>query len=229
MKAAEDLKEAYQTEREKLSRMNGRQKADYLWTYYKLHFLGLAALLFFLYAAASILARQSYHTRLCLLVLNNYYGQTRESFLTQTYHDFRNMTKKEELLLDEEYISRSGQEDSEHDFAVKTKIAAMITVEDLDVLIMDGENTAAYAAEEVLLDLEETLAETEKQELADRLLYLPARDGRTYAAALRIDETPGAAALGLQEPAVCFSIAANSQRTEEALRFLHYLLEADES
>lgn len=206
------FKESLSREREKLKNMSGKDKAWYLWEYYKFPAaLCLAALLAAWYAG-SILYRNSFDTVLTCYVVRSVQEPELSTpdgdgpaWLEEELHRFLSLGEKELVHVDPSLIMSSQAGVSDYVYASMAKISAAISSGKLGAVIADEEAIRYY---EEMGALETLPGASPGLPCAVSLKNLPALER---------------AGIHLEDP--YFAVIRDSSQTEYAHQMLEFLLE----
>ena len=155
-------KETSTAKKEPWKQLHGKQKACYIWDYYK--FPILVSLIFLYIILYTVYGRFSKKTAMLYTGLINVSAEEElTSRLSDGFLDFtdENPGKKEVQLYTGLYLA-SSQEDPHHEYtyASRMKILASIDGEQLDVVLMNKEAFDAFSQSGYLCSLEELLQES---------------------------------------------------------------------
>lgn len=223
--------------RESFARMTPREKADYIYTYYKWYILlGLIAL----WVLGSFGWRQLTKKEpvVYLGMVNVSVGTDMEQALTTDFLNAEGFLprKQEVLVYSGLYLSQDAAvENHEYAYASRLKVMASVNAQKLDVVLMNQEGYDILSAGGYLLELAPLLGEdfpglTENQVVLEdntieytlneadelRIVTEGARNG------VKVDGAPLLRDAGF-DGAVYAGIIANSPRTENAAAYLRYL------
>lgn len=211
------------TEREKLSKMNTKDKIWYICTYYKWYFVGAIIAVVLLGAVANAAYQRTFDTAIHIVAVNTRSGE--DDLLTEamdTYHDEIGLGKKELVIAESMFINY--EEHSEYSMANMTKIATLAAACDLDAVIGDTTTIDFYASSGAFYDLTSFLSPEVLELVKDRLYYAKNDLGESYACAIDISGTVFAEESGQTRTAPLFAIVLSSEREESSLKLLDYIL-----
>lgn len=142
-------KEKRELEREKLASMNGREKAEYILTYYKLH---IAVLLGGILLVAGIVMWVDSFQNETMLYVAAINGRELDAGIMEEFKEFRgDGERRHQYVLDTSAVSL-GQEGSDGlDYASQMKIATLVGANTADVFICPESIYREYAKEENFL------------------------------------------------------------------------------
>lgn len=211
------------TEREKLSKMNTKDKIWYICTYYKWYFVGAIIAVVLLGAVANAAYQRTFDTAIHIVSVNTRSGE--EDLLTEamdTYHDEIGLSKKELVIAESMFITY--EEHSEYSMANMTKVATLAAARDLDAVIGDSTTIDFYASSGAFYDLTSFLSPEVLELVKDRLYYAKNELGESYACAIDISGTAFAEESGQTRTTPLFAIVLSSEREEASLKLLDYIL-----
>ncbi len=179
--------------RERLKQLHGRQKREYIWSYYKIPILfGIALLLLFISTLQRQLTKKEdilYVAAINVAVSEDLEKQLTEGFVNAA---FDKPQKKEVYFYRDLYLSDSASADAQYTAASRMKILAAINTQTLDIVIVSKEVLDAFDEQDYLT------------------------------ASYDISDAPCVQAVGYTEP-VYLGVVANSPRAENVKVYLQYL------
>lgn len=238
-------KDTYASEKEKLSRLKGQKKLQYLWDYYKLPFVIACILLYILgYVLYGHFAQKNnvlYAAFINVAPSDAMTDRLSDGFLLSRGID---LNKNAFYLYTGLYLT--GDEANpyhEYTYASRIKLVAAIDSETLDIALMDEEAFDAFSQNGYLCNIEEFLSEgdcglyqdcrellrdnivilednAEEAALDNSVSYTAETEG--YPMALDISRTPLLKDAGFTEP-VYLGVIKNTPRKEEAVEYIRYL------
>ncbi len=216
--------EPERSELEKLKAMSWRDRAWYIWAYYKVHMALIVVAVLILQVVATSIYRSTFDTVLSCMVVNNASQEEIDfSPLQEGFASFQNLSKKE-LINAESVFVTYGDSASELSYATMAKISALIFSKDLDIMIGDEETIRHFAALSGYLDLEKDLSAEFLALVQDRLFYAEGEDGSLHAYAIDISGTDFAADTHLGQESSLLGIVSNTTRREHTDALLRYIL-----
>lgn len=197
-------------------KLHGKQKLQYLWDYYKLHFVITGIILYIigylLYGALSHKNQVLYAAFINVAPGDALTWQLTDGFLEAQHlaPDKNAFGLYPDLYLTEDHESTFEQ----YVYASNIKILGAIGSEQLDLVLMDQEALEYFLRNDSLCDIETLMPDT------DLTLY---QDAEAYPLALCLSETPLMKKSGFTAP-VYVGIISNSPRKETAVSYIQYLL-----
>lgn len=234
-------------EQETFKALDGRQKLQYIWDYYK---LPLAVLCIFLYIIGYSLYGHFTHkeTLLCTALVNVSAGEALTEQLNTDFLDFTGADRKKEQLELYTGLYLTDDENSpyhEYTYASRMKILAAINNKELDVVLMNKEAFDSFSQNGYLCNLEELLAAEDtalynqlKPYLITNTIILEDNSVDTvldpsvayeavteeYPVGLDLSQTGRVSKAGFDD-AVYLGIVSNSLRKDAAVNYIRYLTE----
>lgn len=233
------------SEKEKLRRLKGRKKLQYLWDYYKLHFVIGCMLLYILgYMLYGHFTQKD--PVLYAALINVAPGEALTEKLGSGFLASQGLdAKKQEFSLYTGLYLSSDEDNPYHEYtyASRIKLIAAIESQTLDIVLLDQEAFDAFSQNGYLYNMETFLSET------DPALYADCRDllrenivilednaeevsldssvpysaeTETYPGALEISQTPLLKEAGFSDP-VYLGVIRNTPRKEAAAEYIRYL------
>lgn len=215
--------EPKRSELEKLKAMSWRDRAWYIWAYYKVHMgLVVVALLIFQVVATSIY-QSTFTTALYCIVINS---QSEEEIdfspLQEDFAGYLGLGKKDRITAESNYITY-GDNASELSYATLAKISALVFSQDLDLMIGDTDTIHHFAGLNGYVDLEKDLSPDLLALVQDRLFYAADENGTPYACAVDISGTAFAADTHLGQAPPLLGIITNSARRDHTDALIRYI------
>ena len=150
------IRKEAETERQKLKNMSTKDRAWYIWEYYKFHILALILAAAALWTLGGMLYRQTFTTRLSIAIVNDQAGGASSTAgLEAGLREALGFGKKDLIEINEGLTARFGQEGmSQFEYASLAKISALVASKSLDVFIGDQEAVDHYGTVNAFQDLE---------------------------------------------------------------------------
>ncbi len=148
-------KEKRALEREKLASMNGKEKAEYILAYYKLHIAAIFGCILLVAGIAMWIDGFQNETMLYVAVIN---GRELDAGVMEEFREFREDGERRHLyVLDNSAVSSSQSGSDELDYASQMKIATMVGANTADVFICPESMYQEYSREKNFLSSMEGL------------------------------------------------------------------------
>lgn len=161
-------REKLELEREKLASMNGKEKKEYILSYYKLHIAAAIGVILLIIGAGMWLYHLQNETMLYAAVINE---RGMDSSLMEEFRAFREDGEKHHKYVLDTSIAVSSQEDSgAEDYASRMKIRTLVGSNIADVYLCPESLYQEYAKEEgFLVPMSELLDEGFRSDYAGNL------------------------------------------------------------
>ncbi len=226
MSLKETLKETGKQEGLKLKNMSWRDRFWYIWEYYKLHFLGLIILCLFLYLVGTILYNQTFTDQLYYIVINNTTpsGTDFDAF-DQAFKERMGYGKKDTVTGDGSYFVDFENTNEEMGYIYLIKISALVSSQELDMIITDEDTLRHYAESDAFLDLEEALPEDLWTQLQDQILYATNESGEEIPCGIDISDTLFPEATGVTITPCYMGIISNTNHLDTVISWIRFILE----
>lgn len=216
--------EPKKSELEKLVAMTWKDRAWYIWNYYKVYMALIVAAILILQVVITSLYNSTFDTVLYAMIINSYSDEETDlSTLQEDFAAYQNLGKKELVNAEALYVTY-GDQASELSYATLAKISALVFSQDLDVIIGDKETIDHFASLSGYLDLEKSLSPDLLALVQDRLFYTAGEDGKERAYALDISGTAFAADTHLGQDPPLLGIVSNTTRRDHTDALLRYIL-----
>lgn len=242
-------KDGLTSEKEKFRQLKGTKKIQYLWDYYKLHFVVAGVILYILgYTAYGHFTQkeQVLYAAFINVAPSEALTETLSNgFLTAQGMD---LNKKEFYLYSGLYLTTDEENPyHEYTYASRIKLIAAMDSETLDIALMDQEAFDAFSQNGYLYNMETFLSEADpelyrecKEMLRDNIEILEdnaeeaalddsveyAAETEEYPMALEVTQTALLKDAGFTEP-VYLGIIKNMPREEAAAEYVRYLLDGE--
>lgn len=238
-------KDIFATEKEKISRLKGRKKLQYLWDYYKLPFV-IACIL--LYILGYVL--YGHFTQKNNVLYAAFINVAPSDALTERLGDGFLLSRDMDLNKNAFYLytglyltTDEANPYHEYTYASRIKLIAAIDSETLDIALMDQEAFDAFSQNGYLYNIEEFLSEEDYQLyldcqelLRDNIVILEdnadeaaldnsvsyTAETEEYPMALDISFSPLLKDAGFTD-SVYLGVVKNTPRKEEAVEYIRYL------
>lgn len=164
------LRQWFFTEREKLRRLSPREKADYIWDYYKLWIIGILSAVVLVTAAVVHLHNTLAENWFYACFGNTYADIGSDSSFCRAFASYAGYDLREKNLV---FNAQCYCKPSENTYG-NSYYEALITYldsETLDVLVMEEEDLLAIGASGRLLDLKDERVAHLLERYQDRLVY----------------------------------------------------------
>lgn len=215
--------EPKRSELEKLKAMSWKDRAWYIWAYYKVHIALIIAALLILQVVATSLYRSTFHTALYCMIINS---QSQEEIdldpIQEGFAQYLSLGKKDLINAESNFITY-GDNANELSYATMAKVSALIFSKDLDIIIGDTDTIRHFASLDGYIDLEKGLSPELLSLVQDRLFYAAREDGSEYACAIDISGTSFASDIHLGQDPPLLGIIINSDRRENADALIRYI------
>lgn len=211
------------TEREKLKAMTPKDRLWYIWTYYKIYFIGLLVVLAIAHAVAGALYQNSFEDVFYCMYLNNQSDPPLDTApLESGFSAYLGLGDKQRITTESAFISYD-EAANEYSYASMAKISALVASKELDAIIADTASLQHYSALGGMLDLKTHLPADVLTLVQDHLLTFPGEDGQERAYGISLEDTWFADASHLAQDPPIFGIMANSLHKDTAAEFLRYV------
>lgn len=213
------------TEKEKLKAMSPKDRAWYIWTYYKFHIFGAFLLVVALYVVGSSLYRTTFDTAFHCIYLNSR-GESdiNSAPIEKDFAEWMKFGKKELVVTETAFIA-FDEKATEYSYAMMAKITALVMAHDLDVMIGDTESTDHYASIGGFENLEDLLPPDVLALVQDRLYYAKNEDGTMYACAIDLSGTEFEEDSCLSQEPPLMGLVAGAERIDNSIALIRYIFD----
>mgnify|MGYP000043087778 CR=1 FL=1 len=154
------IREEAENERQKLKNMSWKDRAWYVWEYYKFHLLAVILVIGVLSTIGTMIYRQTFTTRLSVAIINDRSaGASSSALLESDLREYLGCGKKDLIEINEGLMVDFNEEStSQYGYATLAKISALAASESLDVVIGDQSAIDHYETISAYQNLEELLS-----------------------------------------------------------------------
>lgn len=237
------------SEKEKFRQLKGTKKIQYLWDYYKLHFVAAGVILYILgytiYGHFTQKEQVLYAAFINVAPSESLTETLSNGFLTAQGMD---LNKNEFYLYSGLYLTTDEENPyHEYTYASRIKLIAAMDSETLDIALMDQEAFDAFSQNGYLYNMETFLSEADlelylkcEEMLRENIVILEdnaeeaalddsveyAAETEEYPMALEVTQTALLEEAGFTEP-VYLGVIKNTPRKEAAAEYIRYLLDGE--
>lgn len=207
-------KEKMQLEKEKLSKMNFKEKMAYIWEYYKAVIFGIIAVIFIIGTIVNIHENAKYYDLVSIAVVD-YAGLQDVSPIEEDIKEALGTGDKyEKVSIDTSYSFGENMEDA--DYNTLMKFTAVIAAQSMDVLICSKAVYDNYSKDDYFLDLSTLFDEATCEKYG-----IQAGD-----TCLDISKLKKYQDMGLTYYEPCYlTVVVNAKNTDNAAKLIEYLEE----
>lgn len=222
-------KEALREELTKLKAMSFKNKAWYIWEYYKIPIIGVVIGVSLCISIGMAMHQNRFDTALsCVIVNARPAGETDsvESWFNQDFGTFISLSPDARISVDYS-MSFNFEEDSmsETTYAYVAKLTAMVSSRELDVMIADKAIIDHFGGMGGYGDLRELLPPGLYEQIKDRAYTVTDQEsGAEIPCGLLIGGTDFGRKTGLILDEPILAVMSNSTRTDTAVSLISYLL-----
>lgn len=213
-------------EKQKLHRLHGRQKIQYIWDYYKLPiFICLIFIYILGYIAYGYLTHKE--TILSVALINVASEEHLTTMLSEEFlkENHINTDKNEVSLYTGLYLTADDTNDNyQYAYATNIKLLGMIDAQELDVVLMNEEAFDIFSERGYLYELENLLKEKDKEQYEKLSPYLKSAGKSTDNAklALELSHAPLIQEMDFNGE-IYFGIIANTTHLDNCVDYINYL------
>lgn len=220
-------------EQKKFKHMTPKEKAGYIWDYYKIHIIVGIFLLIFAAMLIRDVRKNSLPIHLNACIVNSNFTYDTEATIPTAYVNYADIdTDKENYYID--YSMHIVPENFDQvGLAYQQKLMALFSSAELDVLMADKPLIESFADVDAYANLEELLPADLKQELEEKgYTYFtypneePIPVGIYMENCTRMNQD-GEFGTYFPESEPIFTIAINTERPDYAIEFLRFLISMD--
>ncbi len=227
----------FKGDKEKLAKMNFRQKVDYIWTYYR--FWIVVTVIVIIVVGAFIQAQLAYNPDAMNMLLCDTYCEDTETAYASINDDFREFIQlpdgeKDPISFDDT-ISFSADNSDYTAGVMLQKLMALVISGDADLMIAPESAIVYYGAQNMFSDLSEVLPEDffnelKEQDLLFETTYVPTEDEikdgaveKTFYCGIRLDELDYFKDKNISLEDMSCGVIISGDHQDSALDFLNML------
>jgi hypothetical protein len=219
----------YQEEKKKLNGMSKKEKAAYLWSYYKLWFLSILCILSLLVFTVVRMITVPSKVTFFLIMTNTHADVGDNSEFWKGYTDYTGYDPKEgQIHFDAQnyfdFAKNQGEGNQYYSY-----FCGMVDADTLDAVVMEKDNLTAVGETGRLKDLNREACAELKEKYGDRLIYATPlnTDYSTEPVPIGIDISDSilVTKYGMYPNGCALGIGAGSTRIEAVIQFLNYIME----
>lgn len=217
------LKEQFQNEKAKLSKMNAKEKIDYIWEYYKYWIIGTIAGIALIYGIVSAQIENSKDTYLYLTMVNSSMVSGGETTLMDDFATYAQVDQsKVKLNLDTSIQMKTDMSD-EYSMNSSAKMFAQFAAQTIDATIMNKDMIDFFLDKDAFADLEEILPAEFYKEHEDNFIKGTDSEGTEFICAIDLSDSKIFQKTDAYTETPYYSIIVNSENHENSIQFLEYL------
>ena len=219
------IREEAENERQKLKNMSWKDRAWYVWEYYKFHLLAVILVIGVLSTIGTMIYRQTFTTRLSVAIINDRSaGASSSALLESELREYMGCGKKDLIEIIEGLMVDFNEEStSQYGYATLAKISALVASKSLDVVIGDQSAIDHYETVSAYQNLEELLPPELYERVKDHIYRAKDGDGNLTPVALSLEDTALGEKTGIIMDPPYLAVIQGSPHKEAALQMIEYL------
>ena len=219
------IREEAENERKKLKNMSWKDRAWYVWEYYKFHLLAVVFAIGVLSTIGTMIYRQTFTTRLSVAIINDRSkGASSSALLESEMRDYLGCGKTDLIEINEGLMVDFNEEStSQYGYATLAKISALVASKSLDVVIGDQSAIDHYETVSAYQNLEELLSPELYGRVKDHIYQAKDGEGNLTPVALSLEDTALKEKTGIVMDPPYLAIIQGSPHKEAALQMIEYL------
>lgn len=220
------------TNKAKFQEMNGKEKREYIWEYYKLHIIFGAIGLFIIGSLMNTwFINPPPKTAVHVVFLGSGISADGAENLEKELNPLivtEEMGNKK-VFVSTYYLSSDGTGDPQLDMATQTKFMANISASELDILVLDELEFKALAeTQQTFLPLDQILPEDMLASLEDKFIRLKGEeDTEEQIYGINVTDNTKVKSVAISEGKLTMGVVVNTQRREETLKTLKWFFGMD--
>lgn len=217
------LKEQFQNEKAKLSKMNAKAKIDYIWEYYKYWIIGTIAGIALIYGIVDAQIENSKDTYLYLTMVNSSMVSSGETTLMDDFAAYAQVDQsKVKLNLDTSIQMKTDMSD-EYSMNSSAKMFAQFAAKTIDSTIMNKDMIDFFVDKDAFADLEQILPADFYNAHKDNFIKGTDSEGNEFICAIDISDSKIFQKTDSYMETPYYGIIVNSENQENSIQFLEYL------
>lgn len=219
------IREEAENERQKLKNMSWKDRAWYVWEYYKFHLLAVILVIGVLSTIGTMIYRQTFTTRLSVAIINDRSaGASSSALLESELREYLGCGKKDLIEINESLMVDFNEEStSQYGYATLAKISALVASKSLDVVIGDQSAIDHYETVSAYQNLEELLPPELYERVKDHIYRAKDGEGNLTPVALSLEDTALGEKTGIIMDPPYLAVIQSSPHKEAALQMIEYL------
>lgn len=219
------IREEAQKERLKLSNMSWKDRAWYVWEYYKFHLFAIILAIAALSTIGTMIYRQTFTTRLSIAIINDRSGGAGSTHILEAdLKEALGCGKSDLIEINEGLLVDFDQEStSQYGYAALAKISALVASQSLDVFIADQSVIDHYETISAYENLKEFLPPQLYERVRDHIYTAIDGEGNPQPVALSLADTSFPHKTGVLMEPPYLAVVQGSPRKEAALLMIQYL------
>lgn len=217
------LKEHFNTEKEKLSNLSTKKKAEYIWEYYKFWFIGFIAFAILTYGIIDAQIENSKDTLIYVTMVNSQLVSNNETSLIEDFANYAGVnTSKQKAILDVS-IKMDSEVSDEYSMNCSAKMFAQFAAKTIDATVMNKDMIDFFDDKDAFSKLDEVIPEDFYQAHKDNFITGTDSEGKEYICAMDISDSVIFQETNAYSEKPYFSIVSNSENLDNCILFLQYL------
>ena len=218
------MKNFISAERSKLKEMTAKEKADYIWEYYKIPIIAAIVILFIIGSIInSVWINPPKKQYLQIVFLNNYVDETYTNSLQDKLEqalmtpDERNTLQ----VLTTVVLFNTGE--PQMDMANTQKFAAMTAIGEIDLLVINRDELGSLVEQGILLPLTNVLPDNLLSKLSDKLMTAADENGMESDYGIKLNKNEVFTEFGFSAEGQCLTIISTTKRLDNTRRAIEFI------
>lgn len=217
------FKEQYNKEKEKLSKMNTKEKMGYIWEYYKFWIIGILAAFTLIYGIVDAQIENAKPTYLYLTLVNSSMVSSGENTLMEDFASYAGIDQSKTKLNLDTSIQMDALVSDEYSMNSSAKMFAQFAAKTIDATVMNKDMIDFFNDKDAFDDLKTLLPADFYEAHKDRFITGTDSEGKEYICALDISDSVIFQKTNSYAETPYFSIIVNSENKDNSIQFLEYL------
>lgn len=217
------FKEGFNNELKKLSTMKFKDKADYIWEYYKFWIIGFVVLAVLTYNVVAAQIENSKETLINITMINSDLVSAGETTLLEDFADYMNVDLDDRKAIIDVSMRMTPEMDDEFSLNCSAKIFAQFAANTIDVTIMDKDMLSFYDKIDAFSKLDELVSPEFYEKHKDSFVTGVDSEGNEYICAIDISDSEIFKRSNAYSGKAYLSIISNSLYADNSVAFLEYL------
>lgn len=217
------FKEGFNNELKKLSTMKFKDKADYIWEYYKFWIIGFVVLAVLAYNVVAAQIENSKETLINITMINSDLVSAGETTLLEDFADYMNVDLDDRKAIIDVSMRMAPEMDDEFSLNCSAKIFAQFAANTIDVTIMDKAMLSFYDKIDAFSKLDELVSPEFYEKHKDSFVTGVDSEGNEYICAIDISDSEIFKRSNAYSGKAYLSIISNSLYADNSVAFLEYL------
>lgn len=217
------FKEHLNIEKEKLSKMNTKGKAEYIWEYYKFWIIGTIAIMALIYGIVDAQIENSKDTYIYVTMVNSQIVSSGETTLMDDFATFAGIDTSEQKVNLDVSIQMDAEVNSEYSMNSSAKMFAQFAAKTIDMTVMNKDMIDFFDDKDAFSKLDEVLPTDFYNAHKDNFIIGTDSEGNEFICAMDVSDSVIIQESKAYSETPYVSIISNTLNPDNCVQFLEYL------